>query len=43
MSPAERRFAEGSIDNYQADEFVSEHLGGIGPERLSGDDEPPQR
>ena len=43
MSPAERHFAEESVDNFQADEFVSEHLGGIEPERLSGEDEPPRR
>ena len=42
MSPAERRLAEESIDDFQADEFVSEHLGGIDPERLSGEDEPPR-
>jgi hypothetical protein len=42
MSPAERHRAEESIDDFQADEFVSERLGGIDPERLSGEDEPPR-
>ena len=42
MSPAERHLAEESIDDFQADEFVSERLGGIDPERLSGEDEPPR-
>ena len=42
MSPAERRVAEGSIEDFQADEFVSERLGGIDPQRLSGEDEPPR-
>ena len=42
MSPAERRLSEESIDDFQADEFVSEHLGGSDPDRLSGDDEPPR-
>ena len=41
MSPAERHLAEESIEDFQADEFVSERLGGIDPERLSGEDEPP--
>ena len=42
MSPAERHFAEESIDDFQADEFVSEHLGGSDPERLLGEDKPPR-
>jgi len=42
MSPAERRFEEESVDDIQADAFVSEHLGGINPERLLDDDEPPR-
>jgi hypothetical protein len=42
MSPAERHLSEESIDDFQADEFVSEHLGGIDPERLSREDEPPR-
>jgi hypothetical protein len=42
MSPAERRFEEESVDDIQADAFVSEHLGGINPERLIEDDEPPR-
>jgi hypothetical protein len=40
MSPAERRFEEESVDDIQADAFVSEHLGGTNPERLIEDDEP---
>ena len=40
MSPAERSFEEESVDDIQADTFVSEHLGGINPERLIEDDEP---
>ena len=42
MSPAERHLAGESIDDFQADEFVSERLGGIDPQRLSGEDEPPR-
>jgi hypothetical protein len=42
MSPAERRFEEESVDDIQAEAFVSEHLGGINPERLIEDDEPPR-
>jgi hypothetical protein len=42
MSSAERHLSEESIDDFQADEFVSERLGGIDPERLSGEDEPPR-
>jgi hypothetical protein len=42
MSPTERRFDEESIDDIQADAFVSEHLGGIDPERLLGEDESPR-
>ena len=37
-STAERRFASGSYEDHQADEFVSEHLGGIEPDRLRDDD-----
>jgi hypothetical protein len=40
MSPAERRFSEESIDDYQADESSIEHLGGFEPESLIEDDEP---
>jgi hypothetical protein len=40
MTRAERRFEEESVDDIQADAFVSEHLGGINPERLIEDDEP---
>ena len=43
MSPAERQFAEESVDDIQADEFVSEHLGGSHPDRPPpGEDEPPR-
>ena len=37
-SAAERRFASESYENHQADEFVSEHLGGVEPDRLRDDD-----
>jgi hypothetical protein len=39
MSRAERDFAKESTEDHQADEFVQDHLGGINPERLLGDDE----
>ena len=42
MSPAERRVEEESVDDIQAAAFVGEHLGGINPERLIEDDEPPR-
>jgi hypothetical protein len=42
MSPAERRFAAESAEDAQADEFVSEHLGGIEPNRLVNEDDPPR-
>jgi hypothetical protein len=42
MSPAERHFAGESLEDVQADEFVSEHLGGIEPERLVNEDDPPR-
>ncbi len=42
MSPAERHFAEESVDDVQADASTQAHLGGIDPERLLGDDEPPR-
>jgi hypothetical protein len=40
-SPAERRRAAESFEDSQADEFVTEHLGGVEPERLA-EDEPPR-
>lgn len=40
-SASERRLASESIEDYQADEFVSEHMGGIESERLA-EDEPPR-
>jgi len=39
MSRSERRLTGESVDDIQADGFVDEHLGGIDPERLLGDDE----
>ena len=42
MSPAERRLSEESIDDFQADEFTGEHLGGIEPGRMLDEDEPPR-
>ncbi len=42
MSPAERHVSGESIEDFQADEFVSEHLGGIEPGRRLGEDEPPR-
>jgi hypothetical protein len=42
MSPAERHFSKESIDDYQADEVVGERLGGIEPDRLLDEDEPPR-
>jgi hypothetical protein len=43
MTPAERRLSEESIDDIQPDWSATEHLGGIRPERLLEDDEPPRR
>jgi predicted RNA-binding protein Jag len=42
MSPAERRIVGESVEDIQADTFVGEHLGGVDPERLIEDDEPPR-
>jgi hypothetical protein len=42
MSPAERRFVNESVEDHQADEFVEEHLGGIDPNRLLEEDQPPR-
>ena len=42
MSPAERRFVDERVEEHQADAFVEEHLGGIDPNRLVEDDEPPR-
>jgi hypothetical protein len=41
MSPAEQHFAAERFEDHQADEFVSEHLGGVELDR-STDDEPPR-
>jgi hypothetical protein len=41
MSPAEQQFAAESFEDHQADEFVSEHLGGEELDRPI-DDEPPR-
>ena len=40
-SPSERRLTQESLEDYQADEFVSEHLGGLEPEPIA-EDEPPR-
>ncbi len=42
MSPAERRLTGESIEDIQAGDFVGEHLGGVDPDRLLGEDEPPR-
>ncbi len=42
MSPAERHVTGESIEDFQADEFVGEHLGGIEPEQRLGEDDPPR-
>jgi len=42
MSPAERQFSRESIDDIQADAVAREHLGGVSPEGLSGEDERPR-
>ena len=42
MSPQERRFVEEPIEDHQADASAAEHLGGINPDRLLGDDGPPR-
>ena len=42
MSPEERHFFSEGFEDRQADEFVDEHLGGVDPTRLLGDDEPPR-
>ena len=38
QSRAERRFAQESYEDRQADEFVGEHLGGVEPDKLRDDD-----
>jgi hypothetical protein len=40
-SPSEQRLAGEAFEDYQADESVAEHLGGVEPERLA-EDEPPR-
>ena len=42
MTPAERHNVEESIDDKKADAAAGEHLVGIDPARLLGDDEPPK-
>jgi hypothetical protein len=42
MSDSERHFTGESVDDIQADDFVSEHLGAIKPDRLVEDDRPPR-
>ena len=39
-SPEERRLASERFEDFQADEFVSEHLGGIEVDRVRDDDPP---
>lgn len=41
-TPAERRFVEESVEDRHADSAAQERLGGIDPERLLDDDEPPR-
>jgi hypothetical protein len=40
MSREEREFID-DVEGHQSEEFVAEHLGGIDPDRLLGDGEPP--
>jgi hypothetical protein len=40
-SASDRRMAEESVEDYQADEFVAEHLGGAEPKPIA-EDEPPR-
>ena len=40
MTPTERHDVEESVDDKKADAAAGEHLGGIDPERLLGDEEP---
>jgi hypothetical protein len=42
MTPAERRFADESIEEMSADELAGEYLGGIPPGHLIGEDGPPR-
>lgn len=42
MTRSERDFANESVDDRQAEEFVKEHLGGFDPERLIDSDDPPR-
>jgi hypothetical protein len=43
MSPDERRVSGEAVEEYQADEFVQEHLGGFASGRPPGDDLPRDR
>jgi hypothetical protein len=42
MSPEERRLADESFEDYQADEFIGEHFGSVDPYRPDPQDEPPR-
>jgi hypothetical protein len=42
MSPADRRFAEESIEDHRADEFVGYRRTGVSPESFVQDDHPPK-
>jgi hypothetical protein len=42
MTPAERSVAEESVEDRQADSAVAERLGGIDPERLIEEEQPPR-
>jgi hypothetical protein len=41
MSPAERHFADESVEEMAADEFAGEHMGGIPPGHLIDGGGPP--
>jgi hypothetical protein len=40
MSPEERRFAQESVDDRQAEGFAEEHFDNLGPERPPADELP---
>ena len=42
MTSTERHDVEESIDDKKADAAAAEHIGGIDPERLLGDEAPPK-
>lgn len=41
-NPEERRLASEPFEDYQADNSIQEHLGGVRPESLIEDDRPPR-